>query len=249
MDYLLMFFGFSFTVFMAYQIFTMVARNKKNVRYMKVINNMENEAEFFPTVDAYISSIHDHEFRNKALIIKLWSVIYFDRMDDFKSVCNEIDLKPLMYRQDKVDYKIIAYDEDAYFYLLFMSNIALYSKGDFDSLKRIEEKVSPYHDVLKDQLFHQIYMESLKLYYNQDDLGKEFFVKVLSGEYEGRYFKHYIGLYKNVVACFLAKISILTNEFRHDEMIKSQLTTFKDSKLGNRIMTYLDLHGRYGDVK
>lgn len=238
-------FGILVIGYLLFNILRMNKRIKKNRRYIKIVDQVNNRDIFFDNINKFIET-EDNEFKTKGQILKLYGLLVHERYEEIKTLLSDINLSYLMYKDNKFSKELTSFNEDSFYYLLFLCPIKLIKINDLSNIKIIEDKINEYNDVLNNQLFYQIFENSLKMYKFEDDLGYTFFNNFMKGDYTAIYASQMISIYKSVGACFLAKIMILKDISDEDNLITSDVEHFSKSKIGIKIMNDLNIMEKYG---
>jgi hypothetical protein len=226
---------------MIFMIFRMITTNRIVNRRRKVINvlrQVADEQAFFEAADQLIQSESDPVIQAKTKVIRLWGLVYHNRMARFEEQLNELDINPLF--TEKKGMINIEGDEDSFFYLLLAIPNMLYGHGEIEMIDKVMEKVSTYSDKLEGQMNLAVAENCVKYYKKEDDLGETFFRNVDAGEYPGfRYSKQLIGIYKNICDTMLCRILADRNEDYSEFEVYAQ--NFANTGIGERWIKALGL--------
>ncbi|MEG0733997.1 hypothetical protein [Anaerorhabdus sp.] len=229
-------------IFFAISFIFLIRRNMKNKRIVDCITAFDDESLFFDKINTYLETMKDPEFMMKGKILKLWGTVYYEHNDEILPLLHEIDIIPLIdnkgfFKKDKVQL-----NEDSFYYLFIACVNTLYGRNDVEKLEEFMNKIIGYEELLKPNLVYQIAMQTFNLYENKNDLGEAFYKRVLEGDYsEYKYAKQLIGLYKELCAAYLAKIYSLQNRESEYDIIRSDVLSFNEKKIGKRILLELQV--------
>ncbi|MBQ6489893.1 MAG: hypothetical protein IJI75_11795 [Solobacterium sp.] len=225
-----------------YMIYSNIGMGKKTVKSKKlnaVLQDMPDKDLIFQELNEMIAEETDPAFTAKYKVIKLWASIYHNENDLFLEVLDELDIDPLI--SDGKKNTVINY-EDSFFYLLLAIPNRLFYAEEPELMKKFYEKLEPYHETLKSYLVYGLGMAAKKYYLNEDDLGREMYVKLDEGEYgEYRYNKQLIGIYKNIASSFMAGIALQQNDMELYEEQIPYLKSFSKGGLGSRWLKELGI--------
>lgn len=236
MERIVYFLVFSFISFMIYNILNVHKRISKNKKLIKMVSYFEDYDSFNKEYNDFIYKIKDDEFEAKAKAVKLWHIIYNDEFDKVVEHAKTINFKALTLKKNSIEL-----NEDSLYYYLLASVNRLYSKGRLDLIRELEHIINIKEDI-SNTLIYKIYLESLKLYFNEDDKGEKFFKEVLDGNYANyKYSKILIGLYKNIITVLLAKIYIDREDINSFNLIKDDFIEYSKTVIGGRYSKELKL--------
>lgn len=214
------------------RIFSMSARNTNTKIIVNAVQKVFDRDEFYSYVDTQLANMKSKEFRNKMLVIKLWGEVYHNDFDKYPETLQEIDVGKVL--QDDKGRSTITENEDALFYLYLAIPNALYGKDRDDLRKLLAEKMQPYHEQLKSHMACAIGSACSDYYENTNNKGKEFFERILDGDYEEYdYSKQLISMYKNICSAMLYEEYSQTNDQRLEEA-KSMIEYFRGMGAGER---------------
>ena len=230
---------YAIMIFMIVRIFVTNKIVKKNRRIIDLLGTIEDEELFFTTADDIIATINDPCYENKTRVIRLWGLVYHNRLDEFGDALNEIEIEKLF--AVKKGAVSIEHTEDSFFYLLLSIPNLLYGKRNKECRTLIDEKVSAYSTELENQLTYGIYKNCNLFYDGKEDLGEKFFRDVDQGNYPGyKYSKQLIGLYKNICDTMLAKI--LSDRGEDTTELMEFIVPFAERSVGNRWVRSIGLN-------
>lgn len=227
---------------MIFMIVRIVVTNKivkKNRRIIDLLGMIEDEELFFSTADDIIATINDPAYETKTRVVRLWGLVYHNRLDEFADALSQIDIGKLFaMKKGSVS---IEHTEDSFFYILLSIPNLLYGKNNTECRALIDEKISAYDAQLDGQLIYDIYKNCNLFYDNKEDRGEQFFRNVDEGNYPGyKYSKQLIGLYKNICDTMLAKILSDRGESTKDLM--EFIMPFAERTVGNRWVRSIGLN-------
>lgn len=227
------------TSVMLFMIFKMGQRNRKAKKLVDLVNIFDNKEIFFKETDFYIETINEDEFVSKALIFKIWGLIYYEKYDEIIDTAKRIDFTKLI-KKSKKGYSVELNEDSMYYYLLACQN-ALYSKNKIDLMKQLDDLFNIKEEV-KDTLVYALYEANKKFYYKEDDLGEKFYKDILDGNYnQYDYSKRLIGLYKNITTVMLSRLYIDKDRLEEFDKLKEDLKFFSKSKIGKRFIQELKI--------
>ena len=202
---------------MIFMIFRMITTNRIVNRRRKVINvlrQVSDEQAFFEAADQLIQSESDPVIQAKTKVIRLWGLVYHNRMARFEEQLNELDINPLF--AEKKGMINIEGDEDSFFYLLLAIPNMLYGHGEIEMIDKVMEKVSTYSDKLEGQMNLAVAENCVKYYKKQ-----------------------LIGIYKNICDTMLCRILADRNEDYSEFEVYAQ--NFASTGIGERWIKALGL--------
>ena len=205
--------------------------NKRLKGVLQIMDHLDDEAVFYSTAEEVIQNCETPEYRNKAVVLKLFGDAYFSRRETFREDLESLDIESLYRSNGK---ESTGDNEDSFFYLFLAVPNKLYHTGNVDLIAPLYAKIDEHAEVLDSLLVAKLGREARKFYEGTDDSGKQFFEQFLEGEYSGyRYNKHLVGIYKNIAEAFLAKLALNEGKEIPEESV-SALRMFQQSTLGSR---------------
>lgn len=227
-------------VYILMSLFMASKQNGGNKRLMSMLDVFKEEEEFFNTANEVIASEKSPVLLEKEKVIKLWGEAYHNRDEDFSKSLEEVNLDTLV--GDTRMKKSYEANEDAFFYLYLVIPNNLYSKGKLETIKAVDEKLKAVEEPLGKSLIQAIAKENRKYYFEEGDRGKEFYERVMDGDYgEYEYSKQLIGLYKGMVSAML--LSLYEKEDKKDkyEDLIPAVEAFSQTALGKRWLGEINL--------
>lgn len=225
-----------------YMIFSNIGMGKKTAKSKKlntVLQDMPDKDLIFQELDEMIAEETDPAFTAKYQVIKVWASIYHNENEMFLENLEKLDIDPLI--SDGKNNTIMGY-EDSFFYLLLAIPNRLFYAKEPELMEKYYEKLEPYKETLKSYLVYALGMAAHKYYQNEDDLGREMYIKLDEGEYgEYKYNKQLIGVYKNIASAFLAGIALQQNNMELYEQQLPYIKSFTTSGLGKRWLKELGI--------
>ena len=225
-----------------YMIYSNIGMGKKTVKSKKlnaVLQDMPDKDLIFQELDEMIAEETDPAFTAKYQVIKVWASIYHNENDMFLENLEKLDIDPLI--SDGKNNTIMNY-EDSFFYLLLAIPNRLFYAEEPELMAKYYEKLEPYKETLKNYLVYALGMAARKYYQNEEDLGREMYIKLDEGEYgEYKYNKQLIGVYKNIASAFLAGIALQQNDMEMYEQQLPYIKSFTTSSLGKRWLKELGI--------
>ena len=83
---------FAISAGMLISLLTLLKRSKKMKKLIACVDQIGDEAQFFPVIDQFITSIQDPEFAAKGEILKLWGLIkYYHELSEIEA-CLQLSL-------------------------------------------------------------------------------------------------------------------------------------------------------------
>lgn len=232
---------YAVAIYMIFRTMTMSKRTKKNRILIDAMHSIQDEDVFFEKINALIDN-EQGLFKGKAQTIKLWGMVYHQRLIRFQEVLDEINVDSLMLR-DKNGNISIQNDEDTFVYLYLAIPEMLYSNGNLEEREMMKEKLKPYEDIMKNQIVCALSEAMDRCFEDRDDKGLGFCENLLSGEYGGYvYSKSMIGLYKSIAATQAAKVYADNNETEKYEELVPMIQDFAQSGIGARWVKGLHLN-------
>ena len=225
-----------------YMIYSNIGMGKKTVKSKKlnaVLQDMPDKDLIFQELDEMIAEETDPAFTAKYQVIKVWASIYHNENEMFLENLEKLDIDPLI--SDGKNNTIMNY-EDSFFYLLLAIPNRLFYAEEPELMAKYYEKLEPYKETLKNYLVYALGMAARKYYQNEEDLGREMYIKLDEGEYgEYKYNKQLIGVYKNIASAFLAGIALQQNDMELYEQQLPYIKSFTTSSLGKRWLKELGI--------
>ena len=206
---------------------------KGNNRLMGMLEVFSEEETFFQRANEAISTETDTVLLEKEKVIKLWGEAYHNHEDDFKKSLSELKLDTFFTPTNRKN----PYEgnEDVFFYLYLVIPNNLYSKGKFELIDILNEKLNEVQETLKTSLVKKISEENAKYYRNQEDRGRAFYEKVMDGDYgEYDYSKQLISMYKGIVASMLVSLYEKSGEKEKYDDLLPAVESFHQTNLGKR---------------
>lgn len=232
---------FAFMIVMILRVVKLYGRQKKNQKILDLLDLVHEPDQFFPAAEAYVTGQKAPEFKAKGYVMKLWGDTLYEKDDNFRKDLEALDLSVLIGDLSKKD---SGYDlnEDSFFYLYMAIPNRLYYRKNTELLNLLEEKMETVSGQLSDTLLLAMHQAAMKLYENKDDCGKDFFRKVLDGDYGGyRYSRNMIGIYKNCITIMLAKIYQNEGNQEGFDSLVDDMKAFSEKRLGERWLEELDV--------
>ena len=212
--------------------------NKRLKGVLQIMDHLDDEAVFYSTAEEVIQNCETPEYRNKAIVLKLFGDAYFSRRETFQEDLESLDIESLYRTSGK---ESTGDNEDSFFYLFLAVPNKLYHTGNVDLIAPLYAKIDEHAEVLDSLLVAKLGKEARKFYEGTDDLGRQFFEQFLEGEYSGyRYNKHLVGIYKNIAEAFLAKLALNEGKEIPEDSV-SALRIFRQSTLGSRWLKELGI--------
>lgn len=222
------------------QMLMMRRQSNDNNRMVRMLDAFQNEEEFFQTANEVISTETSPVLLEKEKVIKLWGEAYHNHEEDFKNTLSEIKLEEFL-RAPK-GRKPYDANEDAFFYLYLVIPNNLYSKGRFDLIDLVNEKLKSVEDIFQTALVKKLSEENLKYYRKEEDKGKEFYKRVIEGDYaEYDYSKQLIRLYKGIVGAMLVSLCDENEEKELYEDAIAAAESFNQTNLGKRWLNEINV--------
>ena len=225
-----------------YMIYSNIGMGKKTLKSKKlnaVLQDMPDKDLIFKELDEMIAEETDPAFVAKYRVIRLWACIYHNENEWFLKDLEQLDIDPLI--SDGKKNTVINY-EDSFFYLLLAIPNRLFYAEEPELMEKFYEKLEPYKETLKNYLVYALGMAARKYYQNEEDLGREMYIKLDEGDYgEFRYNKQLIGIYKNIASSFMAGIALQQNDMEQYEQQLPYLQSFSASGLGARWLKELGI--------
>ncbi len=232
---------FAFMIVMILRVVKLYGRQKKNQKILDLLDLVHEPDKFFPAAETYVATQKDSEFRAKGYVMKLWGDTLYEKDEDFRKDLEALDLSVLI---GDLSRKESGYDlnEDSFFYLYMAIPNRLYYRKNSELMNLLEVKMETVSDQLSDTLLLAMHQAAMKLYENKDDCGKEFFRKVLDGDYGGyRYSRNMIGIYKNCITIMLARIYQNEGNQEGFDSLADDMKAFSEKRLGERWLKELDV--------
>lgn len=227
----------------AYLIFSSVPaviRNSKNNKVVGLMNLVKDKDSIFDACDAYFNEMSDPEFVARGHVIKLWALAYHDMFDAIKEELDNLNLYDLIQNQGRRNH--IELNEDSFFFMYIVIPNRLAAMGRLDLCEEVYNKMDTVAEIMDSYLVYAIGEANRQCYRKSADRGKEFYDKVMEGDYaEYSYTKQLIGTYKSVVQAMRAKLFADAGEMDKLEEIKEDLKYFDQMSLGHRYLEELDL--------
>lgn len=221
------------------RLFLLEKRARKNRKILMALNELPNEDSFFYQLEILMKDEASLEFLEKLRVIQLWGDVYHQRFEAFQEHLKELNLNYLI-RARGTKTKI-GINEDSFFYLYLVIPNRLFYSHQEELRRQLYEKMHPFHLFTDKHLFAWIKDANMNFYNHDKDRGKEIYEAILNGEYGGYlYSKQLIGLYKDIVATMLAKLSEDIGPLELSKEEFERIDTFAQSKLGERWMKEID---------
>lgn len=221
-------------IYMVYRSYTLSKKTKKNRELINIIVHAEDPDTYFEQLDAYIEKEQEPQYVAKAKVLRLWGCILHDRMDSFAEGLQDVNIDDMI-QPDKSGNPSVEVNEDSFFYLYLAMPNMLHYKGMEETRALVREKLAPYTDKLSNQLVVALAEACDDFYDNKNDRGREFFNKVLEGDYAGYvYSKSLIRLYKMIISANLYKLAEEENDTEKLDELKGSVEEFAKSGVGAR---------------
>ena len=230
---------FGVAVFMMYRVIMLNGRNKKAKAIIDIVNSVDDIQLFREKSEAMING-KDHEFSQKAQVLKLWGMAYHNQYRDFDEVLAQIDVDALIgQKRGKID---IEQNEDTFFYLYLAIGNILEGNRRRDLRKKMDEKMKQYDEKLQNQFVCQLHHAVTDFYNHTADRGMKFFQAVLDGDYgQYRYSRSLIGLYKSIAVSHLAVLYKEDGKMEKFEECVPYVENFMEYGVGKRWLKTLKL--------
>lgn len=217
---------------------TLIKRFKQNKKYIDCYEAILNDKEdAYDHVNEFIQTEKTQEFKNKGKVLKLYYEMWKDI--DYKSTLEDIDLKSIFCKKDKIDNNLVNLNSDTFVFIILAMGKANV-KNNSEVIDTLVDKLNEISG-LEQHLEYQEIIAYTKALQNKDDKGNAIMNSLLDGTYtEYIYEKNMIGLYKRIAAAILDY-----NEQPFDEFFKEDLYNFAKSIIGESILKDLGLYEKY----
>lgn len=238
MDKLLFVIMIGLLIFISMKNISVIKRYKQNKSYIECYQNvLHGNENADQALDDYIEKEKSIEFINKAKIIKLYSLVRSG--SEYENTLNEINLKDIFYRKDKVDIQLTKLNSDAFIFIMLVM-VKAYEVNNIEVIDKLVEKLNETSE-LQEQLEYQEILAFANALTKKEDNGSKIMHSLLDGTYtEYRYEKNMIGLYKRVASTTLA-----FNNEEFDEYFKQDLHKFAQNFIGEIFLKGLGLYETY----
>lgn len=227
-------------VFICYKNITLIQRYKHNKDYIEsykeVLNDSENAHNI---ISNYIDSEKSLEYKNRAMIIKLYCEL--NKNLDYTKTLNDIELRPIYFVKNKYDNKLVNLNADSFVFII-LSMAKAYSCDKDDVIRILKEKIEGIKE-LESRLEYQEVIAFANVLIKED--GVDFFKGLLDGNYTSYvYEKNLIGLYKRIASSTLAFKNINIDEYYINDLHK-----FSKSKIGESLLKGLGIYEKYKPIQ
>ncbi len=225
--------------YMIYMNLTLGKKAKKSKQLNEALQNFYDKEKLFPELESFIENEQEPLYISKYRIIQAWAAAYYNEEELFRNALSHVDIDVLMTNGKK---STVLEQEDSFYYLFLGIPNRLFYNGREDLTEVLFSKLDAYDDQLDTYLFHRISKAMRKFYAKEDDRGRQVYVNINDGDYEGyAYSKNLIGIYKNICSVFLAAIAQDENDEELFEQQRPYLDAFVKSNLGQRWVSELHL--------
>lgn len=191
-------------IYMSFKDYKILKRHKSYKKYATLIDPVykNNTSTFLKTVDSYIAEEKMVEFKNKARVLKLFSILK-ENKGGYQEVLDELDLKEILLdKSGKINKTKKLLNSDCFFWLL-LSLIECDIHHNIDAVSAIESYLNQYDSALNRQLYYQMIKSYISLIKGDNDSLK-LYHRILDGDYfEFDYAKDLIGIFKRLSATIL----------------------------------------------
>lgn len=226
--------------------FKKYGRNKKNKKYIKVMQSYDNKEQFFKEIDDFISTINDIEFVTKGRILKLYGCVYHNELNEVDELLDNIDFTNLFMRNGKIDFKLLDINEDSFFYYCFYTHFITYERNNIELREKLRTKIAKEEDVLSEHLFYNIYLNSFDVF-DKDE--KNTYFEDNYDAISGKYSKQLISLYR-IISDSLLYLSLKKSNttIEEIEILKDELADFITKGYGERLLKSLMLFDELNEI-
>ena len=233
-------------IIMVISTFKKYGRNKKNKKYIKVMQSYNDKEQFFSEINDFITTINDIEFVTKGRILKLYGCVYHNELNEVDELLDDIDFTYLFMRNGKIDLKLLDLNEDSFFYYCFYTHFITYERDNKELREKLRTKIVKEEDVLCDHLLYNIYLNSFDVF-DKDEKNAYF-----EGNYEainGLYSKQLISLYR-IISDSLFYLSLKKSNTTIDDIenLKDELADFITKGYGERLLKSLMLFDELNEI-
>lgn len=236
MDKLLFVVMIGLLVFISYKNFTLILRYKHNKEYIESYRNVLNDSEnAHNIISNYIETEKSLEYKNRAKIIKLYCEL--NKNLEYTETLNSIDLKPIYFKSNKYDNKLVNLNSDSFIFII-LSIAKAFACSKKDVIDVLIQKLQAIPE-LENRLEYQEVISFSNCLTNNG--GIDFMKGMLEGSYiDYVYEKRLIGLYKRIATSTLA----YKNQ-QLDEYYVNDLHKFSSTKIGESILKSLGIYNSY----
>lgn len=230
---------FIFICIKNFSLFKRYSKNKKYIDlYKKALYNEENSHDL---VLNYLENEKSEEFKNKVRIIQIYNEL--ENGMDVANTLNDINLKPIFYKNNKYDNELVKLNSDAFVFMI-LDIAKAYELNKLDVADTIINKLNEYKE-LEQRVEYLTLFSVYKAVKKEDDCGNGFMKSLHDGTYTDYiYDKSMIGLYKRSASTILA-----FNNEEFDEFFKNDLYAFAKTFIGERLLKSLGLYETYKPVE
>lgn len=236
MDKLLFVAMIGLLAFISYKNFALIIRYKHNKEYIESYRSVLNDSEnAHNIITNYIENEKSLEYKNRAKIIKLYCEL--NKGLEYIETLNSIDLKPIYFKSNKYDNKLVNLNSDSFVFII-MSIAKAFEHGKNDVIDILSKKLQAIPE-LENRLEYQ----ETKAFSNCliGSGGIDFMKGMLEGSYiDYMYEKRLIGLYKRIATSTLAY-----KKQQLDDYYKNDLHKFSSTKIGESILKSLGIYNSY----
>ena len=234
---------FAISAGMLISLLTLLKRSKKMKKLIACVDQIGDEAQFFPVIDQFITSIQDPEFAAKGEILKLWGLIkYYHELSEIEACLQRIDLSKIIIDPKHRRRNKIGLNEDSFYYLCFACSFKAYSQNKTELLNRLHEKVLEKEDYFQDQLFYQLYTASWNWYTKQGDRGEAVFLDLTQGLIRKmKCSRQMLDIYRNIAAAFLAGIAQDRGDAELAQRVEKPVSSWAATEMGGNILRDLGI--------
>ena len=229
---------FAMLLYMSLRNFKLASRYKHNKDYIKTYESLlKNEEGAYDAILEFMGKEESPEYLNKARVLQL----YYD-IDNGKAfdTLDKLDLNDLYYTRGKIDNEKMNLNSDTTLWLMMVLAKAGV-KGEKEISDTLIEVYDRNKDILENRLEYHLVHEVDAIVNKHEDRDTKFLTDLLQGEYEYKYDKQLIGLYKRFAEALLA----YEDEDALGEYEKEDLPRFAKTLIGNCLMKNLGILDKY----
>ncbi|MBQ1477613.1 MAG: hypothetical protein IIZ33_05665 [Erysipelotrichaceae bacterium] len=192
---------FAMVIMMSLKNFKMMGRYKHNKDYIAAYQGLlKGEDGNYQAICDYIGKEEAAEFQNKGRILKLFYDLDYGTAEE---TLEKLDLHDFYFKKDRFDPENANMNADsALWMMLDMAKAA--RLGNFAFNDRLMEIYDRNKDVLENYLEYHLLHSCHDIVNKKEGRDTKFLTDLLKGEYEYRYDKQMIGLYKRFAEALLA---------------------------------------------
>ena len=241
-SYFLFIFLIIILIFIVYKNVVLISRFKYNKKYMNLYQAVFNyHDDAYEQVLKFINETKSQEYKNKARILKIFSEL--DSGKDYSKTLQELDLKSLYYKKDKLSYEQLKLNCDSFVFMMMLLAKA-YNKKVKAFSKELLAKINEIEG-LENRIEYLEIIALNNCLNKYEDFGIAYAKMLHDGSYsEYDYEKNLIGLYKRIASTILAFNKILA-----DEYYEADLHSFAKNLIGRNIMKDMGIYDAYPPIE